>query len=402
MIRMHPLKLYLGFWLILNTAGFCDVRSFTGNILFDVQSDGQAEMSLNSTGLGIGAFASSSLHVNGNAIITQQLLIGSGSSTSNLMVNGTIGFGFQRLSASANLGVDSYVLVDSSISDIVLSLPNPAEVAGRVYTIKKISTTGRVTLEGPFVSEEHLCLENDALGCIRIVSSGANWQILSSLNAAKLLFVDRFTNSLSSNTTDPVGRAVGLLASVVKYNISNNTTGQVAVTGNVLDWTGTNNADGQLDASNGTQSWTFSTSPAGATYFDWGPYLANKVYYVSFTYRSAKNHPLTFGLTDEPDAGHWNAVTRAEYDFACRTTQTNFETGSDGSYESVASLVTYPMTYNFLIKFDEPMGTATVYLDGVLRATRSINFILAGRYFSFAEPTLYAGYIDDFMVSVYQ
>jgi hypothetical protein len=73
---------------LLSSACFCDVLSTDGKIRFDIQSDGQAEMTLNSTGLGILTLPSSNLHVNGNAIISEQLYVGGSSGSSNLNVNG--------------------------------------------------------------------------------------------------------------------------------------------------------------------------------------------------------------------------------------------------------------------------------------------------------------------------
>ncbi len=114
---------------LLSSTCFCDVLSTDGKIRFDTRMDGQAEMTLNSTGLGIGVLLpSSNLHVNGNAIISEQLFVGGSSGSSNLNVIGTIGYGVQTVSSNATLGDSSVVLVDSSSDNITLTLPYAGNV----------------------------------------------------------------------------------------------------------------------------------------------------------------------------------------------------------------------------------------------------------------------------------
>ena len=51
-----------------------DILSKTGTINFDVDFNGIQEMKLDSTGLGIGLTPSANLHVQGNALISNQIL----------------------------------------------------------------------------------------------------------------------------------------------------------------------------------------------------------------------------------------------------------------------------------------------------------------------------------------
>ena len=57
--------------------------------------------------------------------------------------------------------------------------------------------------------------------------------------------------------------------------------------------------------------------------------------------------------------------------------------------------------HHFRIRFDEPNGTATVWINGVQKVQKtSLDFENAGRYLSWGEPTQYAGALDNITVSV--
>jgi hypothetical protein len=116
-----------------------DVQSPNGTINFDVQSDGQTEMNLNTTGLGIGATPAANLHVGGNAIVSQQLFVGGSSGSSNLNITGTLGYSVQTVSSNTTLAEYSIVLVDTSSSNITLTLPSASSTTGRTYKIKRIT-----------------------------------------------------------------------------------------------------------------------------------------------------------------------------------------------------------------------------------------------------------------------
>jgi hypothetical protein len=159
-----------------------------GNIQFYPQMDGQVEMTLNPTGLGIGVMPSTNLHVNGNAIVSRQLFVGGNSGSSNLNVNGTMGFGAQTVNAHATLGDSSLVLVDSSSNTILATLPYAGNVSGRTYTIKKTSSSNVVVLlvGGNLIdSSSYFTLSSGNRGSIEVISNGSNWSILSKSDSVR-------------------------------------------------------------------------------------------------------------------------------------------------------------------------------------------------------------------------
>ncbi|MEO2031700.1 MAG: NosD domain-containing protein, partial [Planctomycetaceae bacterium] len=216
---------------------------------------------------------------------------------------------------------------------------------------------------------------------------------------AQLLFQDTFDDGVSTSIGDPSARATGLLADLVKYNITSADAGEVAVTGGLLDWTGTNIANGNLETANGSQKWTFRTGVGGNTHFDWAPYLAGDIYEVSFTYRSAWSQPLTFGISDSPQPGNWNADEHGSYDYAFGAWGRNWDSGEDGNTTRTSG-ADGDTEFDVLLKIDEPSGTAEAWVDGTLISTELIDFENIGRYFSFGENIGYGGYIDNFKVFV--
>jgi hypothetical protein len=171
-------------FFIFTSALSADVKSVTGQINFDTQMDNQAEMTLNSTGLGIGITPSANLHVNGNAIITNQIFVGEVSGSSNLNVNGTLGYGIQNINSDTTLDNTSIVLVDSSSDNISITLPYAANVTGRIYTIKKIHSENSILLisaSNLIDTSDYYVLSSGNLGCIEVfASSDGNWKVLNS------------------------------------------------------------------------------------------------------------------------------------------------------------------------------------------------------------------------------
>jgi hypothetical protein len=171
------------FLILLIFSSYCDVKNTDGVIIFDRQFDGQAEMTLNSTGLGIGVLPSSNLHINGNSMISTQLFIGGSDGSSNLNVNGTIGYEFQTVTSSTNLSGNSMVFIDTSLGDITISLPDASTMTGRKYMIKKTSPLNIVTIQNEDGSDieiyEELSLLENSMGSLSVISASDNWHILN-------------------------------------------------------------------------------------------------------------------------------------------------------------------------------------------------------------------------------
>lgn len=174
--------------LILTSSLVADVKSTTGQIKFDAQSDNQAEMTLNSTGLGIGVTPSTNLHVNGNAIVTEQVFVGGSSGSSNLNVNGTLGYQIMSLSSNSNLGENTAVIADISSSNLLLSLPYSSNISGRVLKIK--------ANEGDYVATL-LTQRNQSI--IDLIDNAKRSITLQSLDSIELIATDSGYYLLSEN-----------------------------------------------------------------------------------------------------------------------------------------------------------------------------------------------------------
>lgn len=165
-----------------------DIKSATGNISFDSNDDSGAEMTLNSTGLGIGvASPSSNLHVSGNAIITNNLSVGTSSGLSSLNISGTLGFSIETISSNISLSDNSLVMLDSSAGNLFVSLPLASSCNGRIYTIKKIHADNNVTLSatGDFVDKDTSisipATSSGGLPWLKLISNGSQWYVLDQL-----------------------------------------------------------------------------------------------------------------------------------------------------------------------------------------------------------------------------
>jgi hypothetical protein len=162
---------------------FSDIRSTNGTINFNTQLDNQADMTLNSTGLGIGITPASNLHVDGNALISEQMFVGGSSGSSNLNVNGTFGFSIQTISSNITLSENTINLVDTSGGNITVTLPYAGNVVGRVYIVKKMDLENTVKLEtsGNFIdSYSYFYLTSGNHGSINVVANDdGNWYALN-------------------------------------------------------------------------------------------------------------------------------------------------------------------------------------------------------------------------------
>ena len=172
------------YWLFLlfSVHLFADIKSTNGTIKFDSNSDASAELVLNSTGLGVGIIPTANLHVMGNSIVSESLSIGEvGASTLN--INGAIGFGIETVSSNITLGEDSFISINSSSDNVLVTLPYAGNISGRLYTITKTDQANSVWISGGanLIDTRSIVELSDGLyGSVELVSDGRQWYTLGS------------------------------------------------------------------------------------------------------------------------------------------------------------------------------------------------------------------------------
>lgn len=170
--------------ILLINLGQSDVKSTTGRIDF-LPNNQNRTMSLTNTGLGIGTTSpSANLSVQGNAIISKKLSIGTTLSHSNLHINGTFGMGIQTISGNVNLNDNSMNLVDSSLGNIHLTLPYAGNVEGQLFHIKKTSRNYSVYLHGSGnyidnITTYQMNRDSGSYTHTALLSDGHKWNILT-------------------------------------------------------------------------------------------------------------------------------------------------------------------------------------------------------------------------------
>ncbi len=232
---------------LLSSQILADVIGTTGQIKFDTQMDNQAEMTLNSTGLGIGVAPSTNLHVNGNAIVSEQLFVGGSSGSSNLNINGTIGYGFETVSANTTLGANSIVLVDSSSDNITINLPYAGNVTGRQYQIKKISTENSVWISGggnliDDTSPIELP-ESTSLASVKLISDGLQWYKIAQKDINETVASDNLVGwwKLDETSRNTVYDSSGYGNHGTIENMSSDNIGVTGLLNRCLDFDSANN-----------------------------------------------------------------------------------------------------------------------------------------------------------------
>lgn len=198
-----------------------NVQSLTGAIQFKVVD--QVLATLSSNGLGIFVSEpSANLHIAGNGIISNQMLIGksSSSSGSNLELSGTIGLSVKEFVSSDNIGNNSMVLANSTSGNITLVLPYAGNVRGRRVSVKKSALENTVWISGGGnlidfngIIELPACTTRPSLS---LLSDGYQWRIIdlyaSSCNVGEVAssnLVTRYTfEETSGNATKDTGKAL--------------------------------------------------------------------------------------------------------------------------------------------------------------------------------------------------
>lgn len=182
-MKMHIKLVFFSLFLIRGTA-FADVKSTTGTIKFDSNSDGQIESTLTTTGLGLGTNTpSANLHVQGNAIVSNQLFVGTTHGNSTLQVQGSLGFGVETASASTALSGNTVVFGNTSSSNVVLYLPDAKDVAGRTYKLIKKSSSNRMLILGSRIDNaDQVEIASGNYGSVGLLASGNQWYITENRN----------------------------------------------------------------------------------------------------------------------------------------------------------------------------------------------------------------------------
>ena len=172
-----------------------DVKSTSGTITFDVNYDGSPDAVLTPRGLGIGVSSpSANLQCNGNAIITGNLAVGTTQGSANLQLGGSLGFSVERLTSDATAGANSFIIADTSSSNMVLTLPLASAVTGRIYQIKKGSSQNFLGIQtagsGNYLDHQQVhFLSSTSTGVLpfmKVISSGNSWHILSQQGSFEL------------------------------------------------------------------------------------------------------------------------------------------------------------------------------------------------------------------------
>jgi hypothetical protein len=229
-----------------------------------------------------------------------------------------------------------------------------------------------------------------------------------------VLFSDNFDNILSTSLTNPATRATGTLASQVKYAWSSDPAAVDAdlVVDGKLNWdaNGNRTVSNNQHGSNGVQNLRFGTA-ANSGHFDWFPHVGGKVWYVEYDILTGTGHPLNLGVSDVPINGTSAPFDNADYDFGFGNfaSEGYYDTDNDaptvGSVRATKITNTFPSrstVYRIRVRFDELLGKATMFVNGtrVVAETTTLDFENNARYIAFGEPSDYAGYIDNLVVSV--
>lgn len=267
MIKIYVAALLFSFSLL------GDVKSTTGQILFDTEMDQQEEMTLNSTGLGIGISPSANLHVNGNAILSGKLFIGSNEGSSNINIHGTLGYGTQTVTSNTTLGTYSMILADSSSDNITLTLPYAGNAIGSLYNIKKISTNNNVYITSDNLIDGYsipLLISNSSsasMPYVKVISDGINWHLLNDLEISDSISMSNLVIWLQLNESQGAVTAIDASPSRnhgTYQNFTSSNIGIKGINGNAAEFDGSNDyislaADSSLNSDIGSVSAFFKS-----------------------------------------------------------------------------------------------------------------------------------------------
>ncbi len=182
-VVIYFLKTYSVVLFFLFTCLEASVTSTTGNIYFDINDDGDMEMTLNEDGLSIGmnSAAAANLHVNGNAIIEKQLSLGPVTGGSNFLLTGTFASSPQTVSSNTTLGSHSWVFVDSSSHEVTCTLPSVSSSQGQLFFVKQVDASNNVVIianNSSTAIDDRDMFVLSSFASVQLMSSGTQWFVM--------------------------------------------------------------------------------------------------------------------------------------------------------------------------------------------------------------------------------
>lgn len=371
------------------------VQSTTGQILFDVNEDGNAEAALSSSGLAIGQVtAQANVHVSGCAIISTQLTVGSPSmGSSNLQISGSYAIVPMLVSSDANIENSSVVLANTSSQSIRLRLPYSGNCEGRVVDIKKISASNNLFIEASGSSIHsfgaYVMPDSSATSlwpASRFVASGNTWHLLSQngvageVGSSNLIMHYDFNESSGNIIIDEISGHTG---SVADGSVLNQMT-RSGIKENSLAFSGSGN-----HISLGQPSARPSTSFSFCIWM--------KFFSIGVDQKILRDY-------------HWNSGNHYGYSIKLNSSNqfvlySGNGSAGGGQFAKVSSADTDPLNWHhWCFNFDETTGTVYAYKDAQL-ITMSDNTVGVGIGFdastemNFSDPAAadsLNGELDDF------
>lgn len=297
---------------------------------------------------------------------------------------------------------------DAGTSNLVYYIDGFAEASnpGAVYTP---ATTTHLTL-GAW-NTAGIRAANGLYDSVQIYDTALSAQEIAELvnppdeGGEEILFFDDFDAANGTSLYDPAGRATGTVAHLVKYGWVTDTN-DVVVDG-VLNWdaNGDKDAFNEQPVANGQQLFRFASS-TNAGHFSWYPYVGGKVWDVEYDILTGNSQPLNLGLSDITRNGTLKTYDDANYDFGVGNfgISLRYDTDDDAGADSNNVVNIFPdrsTVYNVRIRFNEPLGKAIIYVNGLeVAEADGLDFEANNRYLTFGEGTKFAGYIDNLKISI--
>jgi hypothetical protein len=174
----------IGSWSLFLTCSlisgnlWADLRSTTGSLQFDINKDASMDMVLSSGGLGLGtASPQAALHVAGEANFRN----GNVGISGNLIVQGHVSYGVQRLTSAGNIGGHSMVLAQSD-NAMTINLPEANAYTFKQFTVKNIGSGNVIVSSSSNIDGYNLGVHLAGAGhraYAELYSNGEQWLVLS-------------------------------------------------------------------------------------------------------------------------------------------------------------------------------------------------------------------------------